>query len=163
MTIDPATGLVLWSPQLADVGPQNVTVEVDDGFGGTATQSYTLVVSADASFPPPSITSTPSSPATVGLKYTYNVTAIDPSGLNPTFSLPTAPAGMTIDPSSGVLTWTPAGNQVGSQSVAVEAADPSGAAAVQTFTLPVLAADRARRSHRPPSPRSRQALCTGTT
>lgn len=36
--------LVEWTPTLADVGPQPVTITVGDGDGGTDTQSFTLVV-----------------------------------------------------------------------------------------------------------------------
>ncbi len=44
MTVDPATGLLEWTPTLADAGPHAVTLTVDDGDGGTDTQSFTLVV-----------------------------------------------------------------------------------------------------------------------
>jgi RHS repeat-associated protein len=138
MTIDPASGLILWVPAADQAGAQSVSVQVDDGQGGVATQSFTVVVSAGAAVAPPSITSTPPAPATVGLAYTYNVTATSPSGSALTFSLPTAPAGMTIDSSSGRVSWTPTADEKGSQTVAVEAADPSGAGAIQQFTLPVL-------------------------
>jgi RHS repeat-associated protein len=138
MAIDPASGLILWAPAAGQTGPQPVTIQVADGQGGVATQSFTVVVSASAAAAPPSITSTPPAPATVGLAYTYNVTATNRSGAALTFSLQAAPTGMTIDPTSGQVSWTPTPDQKGSQTVAVEAADPSGAAAIQQFTLPVL-------------------------
>ena len=45
MTVDPATGLLEWTPGLADAGPHVVTLTVDDGDGGTDAQTFTLVVS----------------------------------------------------------------------------------------------------------------------
>ena len=60
MTIDSQTGFIQWTPTTAQLGPFNVAIEVDDGQGGTATQTYTVVVSDTASNLPPVITSTPS-------------------------------------------------------------------------------------------------------
>ena len=72
---------------------------------------------------PPQITSTPATSAATGVLYTYAAQAADPDpGDILTFSLPTAPAGMTIDPSSGLVKWTPSADQVGSQDVIVNSA-----------------------------------------
>lgn len=60
----------------------------------------------------PIITSTPIITATMGAAYTYNVTATDPDGGTLTYFLVSSPAGMTINSSTGLITWTPtaAGN-----------------------------------------------------
>lgn len=44
MTIDPASGIIAWIPDVA--GTFDVTVEVSDGQGGTVTQSYALSITA---------------------------------------------------------------------------------------------------------------------
>jgi hypothetical protein len=44
MTINPATGFVFWQTGAGDAGPRNVTIQVADGKGGFATQSFTLNV-----------------------------------------------------------------------------------------------------------------------
>ena len=52
------------------------------------------------------------------------------------------PAGMTIDPTSGVITWTPAVGQEGPATVVVTATDgpaPDGATGSQRFTISVIA------------------------
>ena len=46
MTINATSGLINWTPATADIGTHPVTVEVTDCNGGSATQSYTLTVSA---------------------------------------------------------------------------------------------------------------------
>ena len=46
MTVDANTGLIQWTPALAQVGQQAVTVKVTDSFGATATQGYTLTVTS---------------------------------------------------------------------------------------------------------------------
>ena len=72
--------MISWTPGSSQLGPQNVAIAVDDGQGGTGTQTYTLVVSQTAANLPPVITSTPSQVATVGTLYQYAVTANDPEG-----------------------------------------------------------------------------------
>jgi RHS repeat-associated protein len=136
MTIDTATGLILWTPSSGQLGSQDVALSVEDPFGGFATQSFTVVVSTTAN-QPPVITSTPPFVATAEQHYQYTVTAVDPDGQSVLFSLLDAPAGMTIDPVSGVVQWVPTLAQVGIQSVTVAAIDPGGAGGTQTFSVGV--------------------------
>ena len=92
MTINAANGLIAWTPTSGQVGSNAVTVRVNDGHGGTATQSFTINVAA--ANVPPTITSTPVLTATVGAAYSYDVNATDPNaGDVLTYSLDTAPAG----------------------------------------------------------------------
>ena len=44
MTVDAGTGVLNWTPAFTDVGSVSVTLTVDDGDGGTASESFTLVV-----------------------------------------------------------------------------------------------------------------------
>ncbi len=102
MAINSSTGLIQWTPASGQVGGNSVTVRVQDQGGQFATQSFTIQVSPPASLPPV-ITSNPSTTATVGRLYSYNVDATDPdAGDTVTFSLNGAPLGMTIDPNTGV-------------------------------------------------------------
>ncbi len=86
---------------------------------------------------PPSITSTPPTSATEGSLYSYAVTASDADGDTLGFSLDVAPAGMTIDVSTGVIAWTPGSNQAGSHDVTVRVTDARGLAATQSFSVAV--------------------------
>ncbi len=137
MTIDPATGLVRWTPTAAQTGNRSVTVRVEDGQGGFAEQSFTVVVSATAANRPPVVTSTPPLAATAAQPYSYSVAASDPDGDSLLYSLLAAPSGMTINPTTGLVAWTPTIAQVGLQSVTVAAIDPSGAGGTQTFSIAV--------------------------
>ena len=86
----------------------------------------------------PRITSTPPTAAAVGLRYVYGVQATDPDpGDVLTFSLPTAPAGMTVDVNTGVIQWTPTNGQLGSQNVVVKVHDVHGAFALQSYAVQV--------------------------
>jgi hypothetical protein len=63
MLIDTTSGLITWTPMNRDNATADVEVEVHDGHGGTATQSYTITVSVPNQ--PPRITSTPVASAEV--------------------------------------------------------------------------------------------------
>src|SRR5262249_12492940 len=59
LSIDAASGLVTWRPAAGQLGNQDVTLQVDDGRGGTATQTYTIAVHQQPGNLPPVITSRP--------------------------------------------------------------------------------------------------------
>lgn len=74
----------------------------------------------------PVITSTANTNATVGFLYTYDVNATDPDGDILTYyfySIYTKPNGMSIDSSSGEITWTPTYTQVGEHYISVVVSD----------------------------------------
>lgn len=82
----------------------------------------------------PKILSIPPTTARIGVKYSYRVNAYgDPT---PVYSLSTAPSGMTIDAHSGMINWSPAAGQEGSQSVTVVATNASGSD-TQSFQINV--------------------------
>jgi hypothetical protein len=136
MTIDSATGLILWTPINGQVGSNNVVVLVLDGNGGTDTQSFSITVSNAND--PPTITSLPFTTATQDALYTYNVDATDVDvGDSLTYNLTAYPAGMTINSSTGVISWSPTNAQVGGKSVTVEVFDGNGEKDTQTFIITV--------------------------
>jgi VCBS repeat-containing protein len=86
---------------------------------------------------PPVITSTPVTTATPGVAYSYAVTATDASGSALTFTLDVAPAGMSIDASAGLITWTPTAAQIGPNAVTVRVTNAAGLSSLQSFTITV--------------------------
>ena len=140
MTINAATGQITWTPTSTQTGNRAVTARVADPGGLAATQSFTINVTASATNVAPQITSTPVTSATVAAVYAYRVTASDGNGDTLSYSLTQAPAGMTINTTSGQIAWTPAAAQVGSQAVTARVADPGGLAATQSFAVSVSAA-----------------------
>jgi RHS repeat-associated protein len=73
----------------------------------------------------------------VGSLYSYDVDADDQDNDTLSYSLSAYPSGMTINPQSGLITWTPAANQTGDQSVNVSATDGKGESDSQSFTITV--------------------------
>ena len=84
---------------------------------------------------PPQITSQPLTSALEDHFYYYAAAAHDPEGALVSFALAKGPGGMAIDPTSGLLTWTPSSSQLGAQLVEVRASDPQGAFATQAFSV----------------------------
>lgn len=85
----------------------------------------------------PIITSNQITSATVDQTYTYNVTATDPDGDTLTFSLTIRPTGMTINSSTGLISWTPTTS--GDYDVMVKVSDNGSPvkSITQSFTITV--------------------------
>ena len=82
----------------------------------------------------PVITSTAITSATERATYRYDVDANDPDGNTLVFSLPTAPSGMSISSSTGLITWVPSSSQIGANNVVVNVSD-SNLSASQSFVV----------------------------
>jgi hypothetical protein len=110
------------TPTNAEVGKYWVTIMVSDGRGGSAIHSFNLTVLNLNDRPV--FTSLPNLTAIVGRAYTYKAFATD-ADINDMleYSLRTAPEGMTIDKTTGSLTWTPTASQYGIQKVVLEVSD----------------------------------------
>lgn len=84
----------------------------------------------------PVITSRLSGNNLEGYSFSYTVVAEDPDGDPLEFSIDKAPEGMTIDPSTGSITWEPGEDQrKGVYEFEAIASDPEGAKAIQPITL----------------------------
>ena len=86
---------------------------------------------------PPTIASPAVKSATIGQKYSYQVKTNAGSGQEITFLLGAAPAGMSINASTGLVTWVPNVFQKGSKTVTVLARDQFGDTTQQTFSISV--------------------------
>lgn len=126
---------IYWIPQSSQLGANSVTVTAQDNHGSCSKQDYTLTVyPANA---PPTITSTAPRNATQHVQYLYAVAANDANGDALTFGLDTAPSGMTISSTTGLIRWTPGEVTAGPYSVHVWVRDPGGLTATQSFSITV--------------------------
>lgn len=128
------------NPQLSDLGQiteDEFRYESLDGDGLVSNEAtVSLRILPDAG--PPEIQSTPPTTATAGFSYTYPALAVDPDlGDVLTWSLAAAPVGMTIDPTTGIVSWQPdaAG---GPHRVVLVVADSVGFADTQAYDLEVI-------------------------
>jgi hypothetical protein len=101
-------------------------IEVLGGLDGTGKPTAAVSISKELNNPDaaPTITSSPNTSASWGNLYHYQVL----STANPqaTYSLTTAPSGMTINSSTGLISWTPTTSQLGSFSVTVRVSNTTG-------------------------------------
>jgi len=138
-TLDGAAPKLRYVPKGNFIGADVFTYEVRDGQGATATARMTIQVTPvnDA----PSIQSDPmTARAATGRQYVYDVNATDPDeGDVLTYALAERPDGMTIDPTSGLIQWTPTEAQIGTHAVVVEVADrgTTPASTRQSFEITV--------------------------
>ena len=134
MKIDPVTGIVNFAQ--APAGDYNVQIRAADEHGADAVQSFVLTigdVATNASSP--LILSKPATIAAVNEPYLYLPLAQDPDGDVLQFSLPVSPQGMSIDPDSGRVSWTPTAGQLGPQTVLLRVDDGRGGWATQLITV----------------------------
>lgn len=137
------SGVITWNPASDGVGSHTISVKVTDNGSPAkdAEQNFTLNVAA---FVPPVVPNAPlvqsvapkhASQATV---FTYQVQAVDGNADPITYSLVASPDGMTIDPVTGLISWSVPADRTGTQTVVVAVADPSGLKTTQTFVLSIV-------------------------
>jgi RHS repeat-associated protein len=132
MIIDATTGLISWNTVVSNKGNQSIVVEVSDGRGGVTQQNYTLSVIDTPPNRPPIFTSTPVVDAAINTEYKYDADATDPDADNLTYSLALGPEGMTVDPTTGEIKWTPTKTKVFGDTVIERIANPGES---DTFTF----------------------------
>jgi hypothetical protein len=101
----------------------------DTGRGAT----YAFAAPTATAFP--TITSTAPTAAHAGQRLTYQVKTSAAAGTKMTYALRAAPAGMSIDTSTGLLTWLPSVLQAGSNAVTIVATDSLGNVCQQSFSI----------------------------
>jgi trimeric autotransporter adhesin len=133
MTISATSGNINWTPTDQQVGSFPITVTATSA-GNTASQSFTVTVAPS----PITITSTPVTAAQTQVAYSYPVTATMSGVGSFSYSLLVKPLNMTINTSTGVISWTPQStpiaSYVGSFPVTVQVS-ANGYSSRQSYTL----------------------------
>ncbi|MEV4495768.1 putative Ig domain-containing protein [Micromonospora arborensis] len=127
VALNPSTGLLSGTPTVG--GNFSFTVRVVDSFGQAATRTVALGITAS-----PTLTFPPPPPGQVGVPYSTQLTVN--GGTAPfvwSVSAGTLPPGLTLNPSTGVLSGTP--TTEGSSSFTVRVVDAAGQQATAPVTL----------------------------
>ncbi|NJN68065.1 MAG: hypothetical protein HC884_15825 [Chloroflexaceae bacterium] len=135
-----ATARLSGTPSLSDVGFATVGLQVTDHTGRSDTQNFTLVVTRSNTAPV--FVSIPFTAATVGVRYTYHITASDGDvGDTLVMEASEKPSWLTFTPdgtgTTATLSGTPGPGDVGEAPVHLLVRDGLGATATQHFTMTV--------------------------
>lgn len=114
-------GTLLWVPGADQEGVHEVSLQGRDAHGATVLQTFSVTVRAENRAPV--FEGVPATSARVGEPYLSPMTASDPDGDSLTWSLISAPAGMSIHPKTGEMSWIPQEAQIGLHEVAVRVSD----------------------------------------
>ena len=121
--------------QAVNVGNLNTTTDL------ASAASAALSVTVEAA--PPQFNFTPITAAREGTAYYCTVTTALDAAAPVTYALTQPPTGMTINATTGVISWTPSVGQAPTAGVTVVATDLAGNSAQQQFTINVAAAQNA--------------------
>ena len=135
MAFNTGTRTLSGTPTNAEVGIHNVSIRVDDG---TTTVTRSFVITVTNTNDAPTITTSPSLTANVGILYSYTISATDPDvGDVLAYSQVTIPSWATFNSGTRVLSGTPALADTGSFPVTLRVTD--GTVNVdQNFTIVVV-------------------------
>jgi Bacterial Ig-like domain (group 3)/Bacterial Ig-like domain (group 1)/Putative Ig domain/Domain of unknown function (DUF4214)/Invasin, domain 3 len=137
VTFTPGTGALGGTPSPGSHGTYAIVLSAGNGYGGDATQGFTLIVTPATA--PPLFTSPANTDLTAGTPGSVTVTATGA----PAATLSeggTLPVGVTFDAASGVLSGTPAAGSGGTYSISFTASNGVPPDATQSFTLTVFQA-----------------------
>jgi hypothetical protein len=159
MMIDPSSGRITWLPDKA--GDYPVSVRISDR---KDTIYYNFTIRVSTGNRNPQFTTTPGTSAITGMPYSYNVMASDEDGDILTFSILKGPAGMTVNGTSGQISWIP--ESAGFFNVQLKISDGRGGETTQEFTITVQNRTRPIIDYKTPSEGQKvrgKLTVTGTT
>jgi len=119
------------------VGRAGFAVTASDGVEGhLSVLSNVFLVTVNA---PPTFVSEPSLEAQVDATFLYQPAVWDafPADDLHSFALLDGPSGMSVDPATGLVKWTPSANGAGEATAVLRVTDAFGGSAMQVFTLVV--------------------------
>jgi hypothetical protein len=132
ITLNPATGLFVWTVAYGQSGTYNVTFHVTNG---TISDDYSTQIVVNFVDQTPVFTNLGPQTITVGQTLTLVPNATEANGLPLTYSIATLPANAAFDGTT--LTFTPDGTQIGTVNIDITADDGQGDTQTQTLVLTV--------------------------
>ena len=139
-SIDTSTGVFSWTPTESQDGIHDITIQVRDGIGTTASENIEVTV-GEVNLAP-TLNPIGSKSANQLVAFTFAVSALDDDIINGTadtlrFSMTGAPIGASINQNTGVFSWTPTASQTGMHTITFQVADGIGATASEDVTITV--------------------------
>jgi RHS repeat-associated protein len=133
MAIDRESGLIQWNPLASQAGSHDILVKASDAQKRFSIQRYSLTAAINT---PPIITSIAPQQSQLGVAWRYRMRAQDAEQSALSYRLVSAPAGMTISASTGVIDYVP--SVLGPSAFEVEVTDGAGGSARQSSSVTVV-------------------------
>ena len=130
------TGIITYVPDAGFIGTDSFTYEASDGHGGTATQSFTVTVTALNAAPVIDDQNANLSTLADTAK-TFTVSASDADDDTLSYSATDPAHGSISGGTNGQFTYTPDAGFTGSDTIHVTVSDGNGGSDTQTFTVSV--------------------------
>lgn len=127
---------IITTNNIAALGDGTYQLSANQNLGGVISPNSGLLTLQYDSTAPSSVIGSASTQANVGRAYeTDLISSEEGSGL--IYGVTSGPDGLSIDASTGVITWTPLANQLGDQNVEISLTDLAGNVRTETLTINV--------------------------
>ncbi|MBS3804677.1 MAG: tandem-95 repeat protein [Oleiphilaceae bacterium] len=137
MIVDPASGLVTWTPITGQENSQSVSVVVSDDRGGSTSQNFQIQVAEENLAPVLLTEALPD--ATEDQSYRFLLEAADDNTDETlVYSLVAGPSNLQLDAQTGEIAWLPVSTQVGNNPVSIRVTDSRGLFDEVSFNLNVI-------------------------
>jgi hypothetical protein len=140
-TFNTTTGTLSGTPASANVGTYtNITISVSDGQKTMSLPTFSIQVTGSTSSQAPTISGSPAAQVNAGQAYSFTPTASGPAGTTLTFSVANLPPWASFSTTTGTLSGTPAGSNVGTFSnIVISVSDGQLSASLSPFSIQVKA------------------------
>ncbi len=120
--LDATSGDFTWTPDYTQAGSYSLTFSATDPGGLSDTTTVSIQIAAVDR--PPTLAVVPDESVLVGATLEFTLAGSDPDVGNVlTYSATGLPAGATLDPNTGVFTWTPGAGQAGDYPIVFSVSD----------------------------------------
>ena len=138
MSIGAASGVITWTPTTSQLGVNDVTVRATDQDGLFDTEAFQINVVEIANNRAPTLIPPGNRQIQVNKPFSTSLFATDPdAGDVLEFALTGSPAGMSVHPATGLLTWSPDNSHLGINAVTATVTDAGGLTDSKSFNIEV--------------------------
>lgn len=141
--VDLTSGVFSWTPTFEQSGSYTISAQVSDPAGLVHQESFTIAVNHVNRSPEFTALAAQGGPENALLQFTLVATDADAEDTGKlTFQAPSLPEGATLDPVSGLFSWTPTFEQSGDYTVRFEVSDSYNATAVMDIPVAIAHVNR---------------------
>jgi cyclophilin family peptidyl-prolyl cis-trans isomerase len=130
------TTAIITTSNIAALGDGTYNLAAFQSLGGVSSPNSPSISLRYDTTPPASVVDSAATQANVGRPYETDLISNE-EGSGIIYGLVSGPSGLSITPSTGVITWTPIASQVGDHTVEISLTDLAGNVRTESFTINV--------------------------